>query len=161
LNYAVVFGKVEVLGGDDVDTKSSSIKSSSSKVKTTKQRATESESEPDLPSNSVKHLFNNITLIRSGKQPTPSKLSKGITHKKDKQDVGDEMVFDNLLDNKEVIHVLTTPTKQGVVNLKRVKLGMIASSPLVAKLRPPSNRLLRPSPSLTFPQILSSVFLTT
>jgi len=84
LNYAVVFRKVEVLGGDDVDTKSSSVKSSNSKVKTTKQQATKFESKPDLPSNSVKRLFNYITLIGLSKQPTPSKPSKGITHKMDK-----------------------------------------------------------------------------
>jgi hypothetical protein len=49
LNYAVVFRKVKVLGGDNVDTKSSSVKSSSGKVKTTKQQAIEPESKPNLP----------------------------------------------------------------------------------------------------------------
>jgi hypothetical protein len=130
LNYAVVFGKVEVLGGDDVDTKSSSVKSSSGKVKTTKQQATKSESELDLPSNSIKRLFDNITPIGPGEQPTPSKPPKGITHKKDKQDVADEMVLDDSLDDKEVTHVPTTPTKQGAANPKKVKLGANNSTPV-------------------------------
>jgi hypothetical protein len=129
LNYAVVFGKVEVPGGDDVDTKSSSVKSSSGKVKTTKRQATESESEPDLPSNSIKCLFDNITPIGPGEQPTPSKPSKDITHKY-KQDVADEMVLDDSLDDEEVIHVPTTPTKQGAANPKRVKLGANNSTPV-------------------------------
>jgi hypothetical protein len=125
LNYAVVFRKVEVPGGDDVDTKSSSVKSSSGKVKTTKQQAIESE--PDLPSNSIKHLFDNITPIGPGEQPTLSKPPKGITKKKDKQDVVDEMALNDSLDDEEVP---TTPTKQGAANPKRVKLGANKSTPI-------------------------------
>jgi hypothetical protein len=102
LNYTVVFGKVEVPGGDNVDIKSSSVKSSSGKVKTTKQQVIESKSEPDLPSNSIKRLFDNITPIGPSEQPTPSKPPKGITNKKDKQDVADEMALDDSLDDEEV-----------------------------------------------------------
>jgi hypothetical protein len=117
--------------GDDEDTKSFTVKSSNGKVTTTKQQATESESEPNLPSNSIKRLFDNITPIGPGEQPTPPKPSKGITHKKDKQDVADEMViFYDSLDDEELIHVPTTPTKQGAANTKRVKLGVNNSTPV-------------------------------
>jgi len=40
------------------------------------------------------------------------------------------MVLDNLLDNKEVVHVPTTPTKQRAANPKRVKLGANNSTPI-------------------------------